>query len=125
MPFEEDEKLANKPHLKTLRKELRNNLTPAEAALWKALQRSQLDGKKFRRQHSFGKYILDFYCPEEKLAVDLDGKQHYGAAAQEADAERTALLNSHGIRVLRFENKEVFEQLDGILEEIRNAFGKV
>ncbi|MBK0402683.1 endonuclease domain-containing protein [Adhaeribacter sp. BT258] len=124
MPIRKDDKLANQLHLKVLRKEPRNNLTPAEAALWKALQRGQLDGRKFRRQHSFGNYILDFYCPAEKLAVELDGKHHFSDAGFEADLVRTEFLNGYGIRVLRFENKEVFENLDGVLQEIRNAFGK-
>ncbi|MFC5272353.1 endonuclease domain-containing protein [Adhaeribacter terreus] len=123
MKIRKEDKLANQPNLKTLRKELRSNLTPAEAALWKALQRGQLEGRKFRRQHSFGKFILDFYCPQEKLAVELDGRHHFSEAGFAADSERTAFLNSHGIRVLRFENDAVFEQLDGVLEEIRNAFG--
>lgn len=114
--------LNNLPQLKQLRKELRSNLTPAEAALWKALQRSQLEGRKFRRQHSFGNYILDFYCAQEKLAVELDGKPHFSDAGFEADQERTEFLEIYGIRVLRFENKEVFENLEGVLQEIRIAF---
>ena len=105
-----------------MRKELRNNLTPAEAALWKALQRGQLEGRKFRRQHSFGKFILDFYCPSEKLVIELDGRHHFSDVGFEADSERSTFLHSHGIRVLRFENKDVFENLDGVLEEIRNHF---
>ena len=60
----------NRKNLKQFRKDLRNNLTPAEATLWKAIQRSQLEGRKFRRQHSVGNYILDFYCPKEKLAIE-------------------------------------------------------
>ena len=124
METEKNQALNNAPQLKALRKELRNNLTPAEAALWKALQRGQIKGRKFRRQHSFGKYILDFYCPAEKLAVELDGRHHFSDAGLAADEERTGFLNSHGIKVLRFENKEVFENLEGVLQEIRNAFGE-
>ena len=60
---------------KTKRKKLRNNLTPAEAALWNLLKNSQLEGRKFRRQHSVGFYILDFYCPSERMAIELDGAQ--------------------------------------------------
>lgn len=63
----------NLPYLKTFRKELRNNLTPAEAKFWKIVQNKNFEGRKFRRQHSVGNYILDFYCPSEKLAVELDG----------------------------------------------------
>ncbi len=120
MKPQKTEALNNQPQLKALRKELRNNLTPAEAALWKALQRSQLEGRKFRRQHSFGNYVLDFYCPAEKLAVELDGRHHFSDAGFEADSERTKFLNGFGIRVLRFENKDVFENLEGVLQEIRN-----
>ena len=122
METEKNQTLNNLPQLKALRKELRSNLTPAEAALWKALQRGQLDGRKFRRQHSFGKFILDFYCPAEKLAIELDGRHHFSDSGFEMDSDRSAFLKSHGIKVLRFENKEVFENLDGVLEEIRNHF---
>jgi len=69
--------LNNKKELNELRKRLRNNPTPAEKALWKALQQSKFEGRKFRRQHSIRNYIVDFYCTEEKLAVELDGGGHY------------------------------------------------
>ena len=112
-------------NLKTLeqnRKGLRNNMTPAEKALWKMIQRSQLDGRKFRRQHSVGGFVLDFYCPSERLAIELDGADHYTVNGIENDEERTAYLNSLRIRVLRFENKLIFEQADRVLEEIRRNF---
>lgn len=69
-------KLHNRKHLKDFRKELRNNSTKAESRLWKVLRKRQLEGRKFRRQHSIGNYIVDFYCPEEKLIVELDGAIH-------------------------------------------------
>lgn len=110
--------------LKQRRSELRNALTPAEAVLWKSLQRSQLDGKKFRRQHSIGPYVLDFYCAEDRLAVELDGQEHFELIGSEKDASRTAYLNRLNIRVLRFENCWIFENLDGVLETIRqDLFG--
>ena len=108
--------------LKENRRTLRNKLTPAEAVLWKALQKGKLDGRKFRRQHSVGSYIIDFYCAEERLAVELDGQPHFTFAGSESDNERTKYLNSLNIRVLRFENKFVFEQLDLVVEEIRKHF---
>ncbi len=104
------------------RKQLRNNLTPAEATLWKYLQRSQLDGRKFRRQHSVGNYILDFYCPQEKLCVELDGAAHFTDQGVAYDNERTAYLNSLDIQVIRFENKWVFERLEEVLNEIKSKF---
>ena len=112
----------NNKYLKDLRRQNRKNLTPAEAELWKHLQGSKLDGRKFRRQHSIGNYILDFYCPQEKLGLELDGKVHFTDNAFEADTVRTEYLNSLNIKVIRFENKEVFEQLEGVLEEIRQNF---
>jgi len=112
----------NNKYLKDRRRQNRKNLTPAEAELWKHLQGSKLDGRKFRRQHSIGNYILDFYCPQEKLGLELDGKVHFTDNAFEADTVRTEYLNSLNIKVIRFENKEVFEQLEGVLEEIRQNF---
>jgi len=69
-------RLNNLPELAGFRRKLRNALTPAEARLWTLLKRAAL-GRKFRRQHSVGRYILDFYCPSEKLAVELDGEDHF------------------------------------------------
>ena len=97
------------------RNELRKTLTPAEALLWTNLKNSQLEGKKFRRQHGVGPYIVDFYCPECRLAVELDGDGHMSIQGEECDARRTEFLK----RVIRFENKEVFESLEFVLEEIR------
>jgi|SRR5688572_24062776 len=109
--------------LKEIRKELRNNPTPAEAALWKFLQKNKL-GKKFRRQHSVGNYVLDFYCPEERLAIELDGQYHYTSSGLAYDEERTAYLNAQGIRVIRFENDEVFKSTEAVLETIKSHFVK-
>ncbi len=108
----------NHPTLKFRRRELRRSLTPAEAALWSSLQRSQLGGKKFRRQHSVGPYILDFYCPECRLAVELDGQTHFNPKSWKYDGDRTGYLNKLNIRVLRFENRDVFEYGDWVLLEI-------
>jgi very-short-patch-repair endonuclease len=113
----------NLPHLKKFRKHLRKNLTPAEAKFWKVLQHSNLEDRKFRRQHSVGNYILDFYCPSEKLAVELDGQVHFNETSREHDYERKLFLEKQGIRVLRFENKRVFEDLEWVLDVIRSNFG--
>ncbi|MEQ9468981.1 MAG: DUF559 domain-containing protein [Ekhidna sp.] len=116
-------KIMNLPELKSFRRQLRSNLTPAEATLWKMLQKSQLDGRKFRRQHSVGKYILDFYCPSEKLAVELDGDGHLSLSQMEYDMERDAFIEQFGIKVIRIENHWVFDQPEAVLKEIRNEFG--
>lgn len=103
---------------------MRNKRTPAEATLWKAIQKSQLDGRKFRRQHSVGNFILDFYCPSEKLAVELDGQEHFTSNGSEKDRVRDEYLKKLNIKVLRLENKEVFDNLEGVLEEIKQNFNK-
>ena len=97
---------------------MRKNLTPAEAYLWKQLQGKKLEGKKFRRQHSIDQYIVDFYCAEEGLIVELDGNVHMNPSAEEYDRKRTKYLEDLGFKVLRFENKMVFENLPSVLMEI-------
>jgi very-short-patch-repair endonuclease len=116
-------KINNLRRLKPFRKDLRNTLTPAEAAFWSAIQNKNFEGRKFRRQHSTGNYILDFYCPAEKLAIELDGEVHFNDVARERDGVRRAFLRSCGIRVLRFENKSVFEDLEWMLGVIESNFG--
>ncbi|MFL5728994.1 MAG: endonuclease domain-containing protein [Cytophagaceae bacterium] len=116
------EKLHNRIGLKEYRKELRNNLTTAEATLWIYLQKKKLQGKKFRRQHSVGNYILDFYCPSEKLAIELDGAHHFTPEGRIYDKQRTRFLADHNIRVIRFENDQVLHQTDYVLDRIRQAF---
>ena len=115
--------VTNQPELQTFRTELRKNLTPAEAKFWKIVQGSKIDGRKFRRQHSVGKYVLDFYCPDEKLAIELDGEVHNNERAAIHDRERRLFLEFYGIKVIRFENKFVFEELEWVLERIRSNFG--
>ena len=118
----ENRKIHSLLPLKENRKNLRNNLTPAEAKLWSALKDKQLWGRKFRRQHSIENYIVDFYCADEKLIVELDGQVHFNSAASEDDLVRTKRLNHLGFRVVRFENKLVFEDMDGVLREIASQF---
>ena len=116
-------KLNNLPKLRTFRKELRGSLTPAEARLWSMLKNSQLEGRKFRRQHSFSGYILDFYCSSEKLGIELDGEVHFNERAAQHDAERSLFLEYFGIRVLRFENRDVFESPAWMIGRIKESFG--
>lgn len=106
------------------RKALRKSLTSAEAFLWKHLKAKQLGDKKFGKQHSIAKYIVDFYCASEKLIVELDGEVHQNAATAAYDEKRTAYLNNLGYEVIRFENKMVFDNLQFVLMEIREHFVK-
>lgn len=108
----------NKHVLKSRRKELRNEPTPAEKLLWSKLKQSQLQGYKFRRQHSVGYYVLDFYCPSERMAVEVDGDSHLTNEAMEYDIERTKYLNSLNIQVLRFLNTDVYNNLEEVCERI-------
>ena len=98
--------------------ELRHAETDAEKKLWSLLRNRQLKGKKFRRQHAFTNYILDFYCHECKLAVELDGKHHLKNENKEYDAARTLSLEEYGITVLRFWNNEVLNSPEKVLERI-------
>ncbi len=97
------EKVHNIKTLKENRKALRNCLTPAEANLWSFLKNSQLENRKFRRQHSVGPYVLDFYCPSEKLCVELDGAAHFTDYGYEYDTARTDIwkLSTFVCSVLR------------------------
>jgi len=116
-------RLNNLSYLKDRRKNLRKALTPAEARLWTMLNGSALEGRKFRRQHSVGNYILDFYCAAEKLAIELDGAIHNDPIQSVCDEERDRFLRSLGIRVLRFENRLVFERPEMLLDEIARHLG--
>ncbi|MGD9588024.1 MAG: endonuclease domain-containing protein [Pyrinomonadaceae bacterium] len=111
------------PKVAKYRNKLRKNLTSAEAAFWNLVKNSQLDGRKFRRQHSIGNYIFDFYCPSEKLAIELDGALHFADHPGLNDRSKREYAELHGIRVLRFENRLIFEETDRVLDVIRSNFG--
>jgi very-short-patch-repair endonuclease len=98
---------------------LRKDLTSAEALLWTHLQKSKLASKKFRRQHSIGRYIVDFYCPECRLAIELDGQVHFHSTRSDYDVARTEFLERFNVRVLRFENRRIFEDLESVLDSIK------
>jgi len=102
---------------KTFRKELRNTATDTERELWEAIKGNKL-GYKFRRQHSYEKYVFDFYCPAVRLAIEIDGSIHDERSSQVWDQDRTAFLNAHSIDVLRFSNEEVFSQLSAVIQKI-------
>jgi very-short-patch-repair endonuclease len=99
---------------------LRGNLTDAETLLWRKLRRDSL-GFSFRRQHPIGRYILDFYCPIAKLAIELDGGQHAGAQHAARDRKRDAYLIGLGITTIRIWNNDVMSNTDGVLQHIRDT----
>jgi very-short-patch-repair endonuclease len=97
---------------------LRSSMTDAEAKLWRAVRRDQINNLNFRRQHPVGPYTLDFYCPSLRLGIELDGGQHAEHGNRLNDQRRTRWLASKGILVIRFWNNDVLGNLDGVLTEI-------
>ena len=106
--------------LKQHSRELRKNMTDAERFLWAKIRGKQLKEYQFYRQQIIGNYIVDFYCPKAKIVLELDGGQHYNLAGKEKDRERDNYMKNQGVKVLRFSDREVFENIDGILETIWN-----
>ncbi len=96
----------------------RSTATDAETLLWRHLRARQLAGRKFRRQHPVPPYVLDFYCEELHLGIELDGGQHYLEEGQQSDQRRSEYLLCQGIRLLRFSNREVLLELPAVLERI-------
>ena len=107
----------------TRRRALRRRSTDAEIVLWKHLRDRRFEGLKFRRQYPCGPFIIDFYCPDRRVAIELDGGQHYEPAVQAYDARRTAFLRAEGIVVIRFATDLVFRELAAVLECIAAALG--
>lgn len=112
----------NNNKIKQRRKDLRNNSTPAEIELWKRLKNKSLCGRKFRRQYSIGSFILDFYCADERLGIELDGALHFDKDNIEYDKIRTEIINKYNIKIIRFENYLIMEDIEKVLEEIKSHF---
>ncbi len=104
-------------------RELRHQQTPDEQILWQCLRGRRLCGAKFRRQHNIGRFIVDFYCDEARLVIEVDGGVHN--QKKEQDAERDACLTASGLTVLRFENEAVSDRLESVLKEICLWLSKV
>ena len=101
-----------------LRKKLRNNMTTAEVILWSKLKGKQLKGYKFRRQYGIDGYIVDFYCPKLRLAIEIDGSSHDGKEAKEYDKERQLQIEVLNISFLRFTNQDIYKNLTKVLTKI-------
>lgn len=101
---------------KLKRRKLRNDMSPPEQVLWYYLKNKQLGGYKFRRQVSIGKYVVDFYCPKLKLAIEIDGDSHYHPASKEYDRKREKWIKEFGIKFLRFTNKDIVENREGVID---------
>ena len=104
-------------------RELRCEETDAERLLWVLLRGRQIAGAKFRRQHQFGPFILDFFCAEHRLAIEVDGGQHFSDEGESRDRARTAWLQRAGISVLRFDNLQVLQETEGVIDAILAELG--
>jgi very-short-patch-repair endonuclease len=114
-----DRELFNQRENRTFRQKLRTDQTEAEKLLWFQLRARRLDGWKFRRQQGVGSYIVDFYCPQAKLVIELDGDSHFAPDEQDRDVQRERFLNDNGLRVIRFTNTDVYDSIDSVVEIIR------
>ncbi len=102
------------PYLKARARELRRNMTPAERILWNALRGRRFAGFKFRRQQVFGTYVLDFYCANARLTIEVDGETHLEKSKD--DERRSDWLEKQGVKVLRFWNNQIYDELEAVLE---------
>ncbi|MBJ6610266.1 MAG: endonuclease domain-containing protein [Candidatus Thiothrix moscowensis] len=110
----------NQTNYKQRRQDLRTNATSPEQTLWQKLRGKQM-GVKFRRQHGIDHYIVDFYCSEQRLVIEVDGDSHLTDDAREYDRIRDAHLQSLGLRILRFTNEQVIRDLEGVCGAIQQA----
>ena len=109
------------PNSKQNARRLRKEMTLSERTLWSRLRRKQLRGVQFYRQKPIGSYIVDFYVPESKLVVEVDGSQHLDSTHEPNDAERDLYLESAGLQILRFNNIQVLQELDAVVDVILRA----
>lgn len=104
--------------LKPFSQQLRKSMTDAERRLWTRIRGKQLKGYQFYRQKTIGDYIVDFYCPKAKLVIEIDGGQHYTEEGREKDRIRDQYFVTAGLQVLRFSDRDILTQTDGVLEKI-------
>jgi very-short-patch-repair endonuclease len=111
-------RIYNRQSEKEKRRALRRNMTKAEVLLWLQLKNKQVLGHRFLRQYSVDRYVLDFYCPKLRLAIEVDGESHFVEGAEEYDRERQQYIEALGIKFLRFLNTEIYHNLQGVLQAI-------
>ena len=114
-------KLYNQTSEKQKRQTLRNNMPPSEKIVWAKLRNQQIESCKFRRQYSIDRFVVDFYSSELRLAIEIDGNSHYQDGVPEYDRDRQVFLESKGTRILRFTNQEVYQDIDGVVDKIREV----
>jgi very-short-patch-repair endonuclease len=119
----QNDKIHNRKYLEPFRKTLRKNLTNAEAFFWNQIKTRKFHNLKFRRQHSIKNYIVDYYCAQHQLIIELDGEYHNDPEQHDKDLRRDEELQKMGFTVLRYENKYVFEELEHVLNDVKQHCG--
>ncbi|MFH1631481.1 MAG: endonuclease domain-containing protein [bacterium] len=120
-----DRKLYNWTSSIDFRRKLRRKMTPAEQRLWQYLRGSQVDGFKFRRQQGIGPYVVDFYCAKVKLVVEIDGDSHFDDLGRDHDKQRGYLMSDNAITTIRFTNIDVYESIEGVIDQIKVALKRL
>ncbi len=115
----------NKKKEQKRRRYLRKNMPKSEVLLWTKLKNRQMHGERFLRQYGVDQYVLDFYCPRLKLAIEIDGDSHFMPGAKEQDKARQKYIEAFGIQFLRFTNTDVCENLDGVCQVIFNKIEEI
>jgi len=108
----------NRPSTRPKRKNLRNSQTEPETVLWERLRDRRFMEYKFYRQYGIGEYIADFYCPKQRLVIEIDGGQHHTDDGRKYDDTRQKYMSSVGIKTIRFSNRDILENIDVVLAEI-------
>ena len=109
----------NKAFLKFRRKQLRHNMPKAEILLWDELKNKKLEGYKFRRQYSVNSFVIDFYCSKLKIGIEVDGENHLLKKNIKYDQYRQIIIESYGIKILRFNNSDIYNNMDCVISNIK------
>ncbi len=117
-------RIYNKKQFQKRRRALRNNMPKSEIVLWSKIKNRQIYGERFLRQYGVDQYVLDFYCPRLKLAIEVDGDSHFMPGAEEQDKSRQEYVEALGIHFLRFTNVDILENLDGVCQRIFQVIEK-
>jgi len=107
------------------RRELRHNTTPAEKIFWSKVANRTFQNLKFRKQHGIGPFVVDFYCPEKKIIVEIDGDSHATDTGIENDQERAKYLAGLGYKIVRYQNSDVLNNIDGVFEDLSGRLSQL
>ena len=116
--------LKGNPSQLSFKRSLRYNMTEPEKLLWSRLRSKQFNFLKFRKQHGIGPYIVDFYCPEKLIVIEIDGETHGEKTQVELDRQRDEYLSSIGVKVVRYTNREIMQNLEGVLGDLEDKIKK-